>query len=63
MIQYFTWYHQHFQDKYATFKILPPPQELPLMAEKLDKRIRGRALAFRERGREVTVAYLNHGVV
>ena len=33
------------------------------MAEKLDKRIRGRALAFRERGREVTVAYLNHGVV
>lgn len=49
--------------KYATFKIFPPPSELPLMAEQPDKRIRGRALAFRKRGTELVVAYLNHGVV
>ncbi|KIK18251.1 hypothetical protein PISMIDRAFT_109835 [Pisolithus microcarpus 441] len=49
--------------KYATFKIFPPPSELPLMAEQPDKRIRGRALAFRERGTELVVAYLNHGMV
>ncbi|KIK12932.1 hypothetical protein PISMIDRAFT_119949 [Pisolithus microcarpus 441] len=49
--------------KYATFKIFLPPSELPLMAEQPDKRIHGRALAFRERGTELVVAYLNHGMV
>ncbi|KIK22687.1 hypothetical protein PISMIDRAFT_11405 [Pisolithus microcarpus 441] len=51
------------RDKYATFRIFPPPPELPLTAEQPDKRIRGRALAFREKGSEWVVTYLNHGVV
>ncbi|KAI6096193.1 hypothetical protein F5141DRAFT_1067823 [Pisolithus sp. B1] len=33
------------------------------MAGQPDKRIRGRALAFRERGTKLVIAYLNHGVV
>ncbi|KIK29006.1 hypothetical protein PISMIDRAFT_90373, partial [Pisolithus microcarpus 441] len=48
---------------HATFRIFPPPPELPLTAEQPDKRIHGQALAFREKGSELVVAYLNHGVV
>ncbi|KAG1842000.1 WD40-repeat-containing domain protein, partial [Suillus tomentosus] len=52
--------------KYATFKILPMPPELPSSqkpSKTLDNRVRARALTFKNCGRELVVTYLNHGVV
>jgi hypothetical protein len=52
--------------KYATFKILPMPPELPSPSkpkEQVDNRVRARSLTFKNFGRELVVAYLNHGVV
>ncbi|KAG2092259.1 WD40-repeat-containing domain protein, partial [Suillus cothurnatus] len=52
--------------KYATFKILPMPPELPSPLkpkEQVDNRVRARSLTFKNFGRELVVAYLNHGVV
>lgn len=48
---------------YVTIKIFPPPSELVNTMEEADKRVRGRAIMFREKGSELVVAYLNHGVV
>ncbi|KAG2744846.1 WD40 repeat-like protein, partial [Suillus brevipes Sb2] len=52
--------------KYATFKILPMPQELPSPQKRsktLDNRVRARALTFKNSGRELVATYLNHGIV
>ncbi|KAG1842720.1 WD40-repeat-containing domain protein [Suillus tomentosus] len=52
--------------KYATFKILPMPPELPSPqkpSKTLDNRVRARALTFKNCGRELVATYLNHGVV
>lgn len=49
--------------KCVTSKIFPPPKDLPLMGEQLDKRVRGRAVAFMDNGNLLVVAYLHHGVV
>ncbi|KAI6040011.1 hypothetical protein EDC04DRAFT_2894716 [Pisolithus marmoratus] len=48
---------------YATFKILPPPPELPNTPQDTDKRVRVRALAFREGGHHLLATYLSHGIV
>ncbi|KAI5994182.1 WD40-repeat-containing domain protein [Pisolithus albus] len=48
---------------YATFKILPPPPELPNTSQDTDKRVRVRALAFREGGYHLLATYLSHGIV
>ncbi|KIJ10017.1 hypothetical protein PAXINDRAFT_86648 [Paxillus involutus ATCC 200175] len=49
--------------KYTTFKILPAPQELPNTPEHADRRICGWAIAVKEHGTQLIVAYLNHGIV
>ncbi|KIJ58713.1 hypothetical protein HYDPIDRAFT_33894 [Hydnomerulius pinastri MD-312] len=49
--------------KYTTFKIFPAPEGLPNTSKDTDNRIRGRALAFRDRDTKLFVAYLNHGVI
>ncbi|KAF8834765.1 WD40 repeat-like protein [Paxillus ammoniavirescens] len=49
--------------KYATFKIFPSPSELLNTPEQADKWVRGTALAYKDNGNEIVVAYLNHGVV
>ncbi|KAG2104627.1 WD40-repeat-containing domain protein [Suillus cothurnatus] len=52
--------------KYATFKILPMPPELPSPLkpkEQVDNWVRARSLTFKNFRRELVVAYLNHGVV
>ena len=49
--------------EYATVKILPAPAELFNVTGPVDKRVHGRAVEFKEKGSELVVAYLNHGVV
>ncbi|KAH7918964.1 WD40 repeat-like protein [Leucogyrophana mollusca] len=49
--------------KFATFKILPSPSELPKTSKNADLRIRARSLAFMTKGSRLVVSYLNHGVV
>ncbi|KIK12473.1 hypothetical protein PISMIDRAFT_18720 [Pisolithus microcarpus 441] len=49
--------------KCVTHIIFPPPKDLPLMGEQLDKRVRGRAIAFKDKGNLLVVAYLHHGIV
>jgi len=65
-------YHPHrleqlltvvYTDHYATFKIFPPPPELPSTMQDIEKRIRVRALAFKEGGRHLIATYLSHGIV
>ncbi|KAI6124701.1 WD40-repeat-containing domain protein [Pisolithus croceorrhizus] len=48
---------------YATFKILPPPPELPNTSQDTDKRVRVRALAFGEGGYHLLATYLSHGII
>ncbi|KAI6125168.1 WD40-repeat-containing domain protein [Pisolithus croceorrhizus] len=48
---------------YATFKILPPPPELPNTLPDTDKHVRVRALAFTEGGDHLLATYLSHGIV
>ncbi|KIK15240.1 hypothetical protein PISMIDRAFT_115461, partial [Pisolithus microcarpus 441] len=46
-----------------TRKIFPPPKDLPLVGEQLDKRLHGRAIAFKDKGNLLVVTYLHHGIV
>ncbi|KAI6002071.1 quinon protein alcohol dehydrogenase-like superfamily [Pisolithus albus] len=49
--------------KCVTRSIFPPPKDLPLIGEQLDKRVRGRAIAFKDKGNLLVVTYLHHGIV
>ncbi|KIK31323.1 hypothetical protein PISMIDRAFT_5803 [Pisolithus microcarpus 441] len=49
--------------KCVTRKIFPPLKDLPLVGEQLDSRVRGRAVAFKDKGNLLVVAYLHHGIV
>ncbi|KAN0074678.1 hypothetical protein V8E55_011727 [Tylopilus felleus] len=51
------------KDKYVTFNILPAPEVLPNTSDQEDQRIHGWDIAFKEHGKQLVVAYLNHGVV
>ncbi|KIK20951.1 hypothetical protein PISMIDRAFT_104822 [Pisolithus microcarpus 441] len=49
--------------KCVTSKIFPPPKDLPLMEEQLDKRVHGRAVAFMDNRNLLVVAYLYRGIM
>ncbi|KIK12046.1 hypothetical protein PISMIDRAFT_121635 [Pisolithus microcarpus 441] len=49
--------------KCVTSKIFPPPKDLLLVEEQLDKRACGRAVAFMDNRNLLVVAYLYHGIV
>ncbi|KAF8724437.1 hypothetical protein AX14_008812 [Amanita brunnescens Koide BX004] len=54
------------ESHYATNSILPTPSTLPrgrVEEEDADDRVRARSLHFTNRGRNLVVSYLNHGIV